>query len=375
MSPDLFSDQPPAPLGLSGVPATVWLGPQPVGLNTGTALPPTAAVPAQTATQTPPLLQEPAMGSTNKFPQAMKQQIQKLDRTPTRLDLFDPNNNKQPKSEEVVQGYLGSCSLAATLMALANTASGRTKIVGMIQDMAVTALASTDASKTKYTTDRKLQVTLTPKVSKSVEITDYLYFHGYTTGPIKTTGNLEVIFMHHQLQPTGGVIWPAFIEKAYVVLKSAKPFDSYDIIDPRNLQEVLYDLWGDHTFVHIESQKGTVESGVTSCSSAGCQYGTTTPFDRTWKAENAQFEAKVKALLQNVATQPTVAGTIPQPSDPNLETDPAGQSGHAYAVIGFANNQVELLNPLDQPQTTKPRKPKLSFATFLQDFAQVLQGA
>src|SRR5262249_14590418 len=125
-----------APTGLSGAALPAWLVPQPLVLlgqgQTGlTAVRAQNNPPAPAQANAPATLKEPAMGATSKFPQAVQGQIQKLDRTPVRLDLFDAANNNLPKPEEVVQGYLGSCSLAATLMALANTPTGRTKIAGM----------------------------------------------------------------------------------------------------------------------------------------------------------------------------------------------------------------------------------------------------
>jgi hypothetical protein len=318
----------------------------------GLIVPMQASPPAQANAAAP--LTEPGIGSTSKLPQAMQSQVQKLDRTPTKLDLFD-STTTQPSPDDVRQGFVGDCPVPATLIAMAGTPTGRTKITAMIQSLTVKALASKESNGTMHTTDRKLQVTFAS--GTSVDITDYVYLNGYVTSPgVKSTGNLEMVFTRSDGNPTSGVMWPSFIEKAYVVLKGS----DYDVLDGRDVKEVMNDLWGSHIFAAFDMGKKTAD--ITTG-------GKTTYFDFSKKGDKAKFDAALLQLLNDVAKKPTIAGSLATTPNSNIEP------GHAYAIEGFANKQVQLVNPHDPTAPgVKPRKIQLKYDDFLANFGELLQG-
>jgi hypothetical protein len=176
-----------------------------------------------------------------------------------------------------------------------------------------------------------------------------------------------MVFLHSAGNPTSGVIWPSFIEKAYVVFKGS----SYDVLDGRNTQEVMNDFWGDHTSVIFDTQTAEILTGLQAgtCNSSGCSFTTSKSFDLTKPADKTAFVSRLTALFANVASKPTFAGTAAVPSNASLE--PA----HAYAIEGFAANQIQLVNPRDPTApSAKPRKVKISVSDFLLNFNQLLQG-
>jgi hypothetical protein len=318
-------------------------------------------IPAQANAPKP--LTEPGMGGQSKLPSGLLSQIQRLARTPTALDLFD-TASKLPDPNDVQQGFIGDCPVAAVLLAMAITPKGKQKIVSMIQDLTVSALDSVESNGTRHTTTRKLHVTFT---AGNTDITDYVWMNGFSATGTTPPANLEMLFLHSGGNPTSGVMWPSFIEKAYVVLKGS----SYDVLDGRNTQEVMNDFWGDHTIALFDTAKAEISTGVQAgtCNSAGCTFTTSTPFDLTKPAERAKFITQLTDLLKNVTSKPTFAGTVAAPTNGNLDKE------HGYAIEGFASNQIKLVNPRDPTApSAKPRKVQLKMDEFLVNFNQLLQG-
>jgi hypothetical protein len=315
----------------------------------------------------PPPLEEPARGSLASVPTTLHGSIVFAQPSGT-VQLFqNPAKGQQavPLPEDVIQGYVGNCPVASTLMALAHTPKGQEKIAGklpkpgMILDTQTTVTSKNPAGGALLTTGRLFTVTF-PQGTSPVKITDFLYQ--------SSTAPVEMIFMHADQNPAGGVFWPSLLEKAYVMFKSKVGSESYQVLDGPNVQEVMNDLWGDHVYVNWDTTTGEVSSQVVpgSCTSTGCSYGGGTTFDLKDPKKVQAFQRKVQALLTNHAALPTVAGA--ETTSGNIE------GPHLYAVIGFGTNQVTVLNPNRNANNSPPRQVVLSFADFLTKFTFLLQG-
>jgi hypothetical protein len=316
--------------------------------------------PAQTTVTLP--LPEPTRGTLVNVPTTLHPGIV-FARPPTALPLFQAPAKGQsavPKPEDVIQGFVGNCPVAGTLMALAHSTKGQPKLAAMIGETQTTVTSKHPSTGATLTTDRLLTVTF-PSGTGPVKITDYLYQSG--SAPV------VLLFMHSDQNPVGGVLWPSFLEKAYVLFKCAAGSESYQALDARNIQEVMNDFWGNHQYVSWDLTSAEILSQVTagSCSSTGCTYGGAASFDLNKAPQKKQFHDKLKAFLTNHATLPTVAGTVASSGDI--------EGPHLYAVVGFAVNTVTVLNPNQNASNSPPRQVSLSFADFLDKFAFLAQGA
>jgi Calpain family cysteine protease len=131
---------------------------------------------------------------------------------------------KTPQPEDVVQGELANCPVAAILAAMAHTANGRTRIDSMITEFTGTTVKTTFtaeilktlSAKTKDDSDYKPPVSeitsqryFSVKLgSKEYEVSDVFYVE-YSDG-----NDVKMVYM----KSPNEALWPCVIEKAYATL-------------------------------------------------------------------------------------------------------------------------------------------------------------
>jgi hypothetical protein len=230
-----------------------------------------------------------------------------------------------PAVDDVQQGALANCPIAAILAALAHTESGRKRIIGMVSEHA--ALVETDLSgiaskldsppkNNKIITNRYFTVSL----GKAIEVSDVLYTDD-------ADANWSPIYMK---SPTD-VLWACMIEKAFAV-----QMGSYEELD---------------------------REGVT--------------VNQFWRvllgADPKVISINDKTDLSTIKAAATAASKIPtigaSRDDPTIDQRSAGKvtNWHGYAVLGIRGSNIALYDP-------HRKKVELSLAEFRSYFQAIFFG-
>lgn len=227
--------------------------------------------------------------------------------------LFDGN----PKAEDVIQGAIGNCPLAAVLVAVAHTKPALLK--NMLSEQ-TGDVVSKDKSDVKFSVKTDKLLTVQFRKGNPVEMSRLLY-HNKDNDLVYANASRDVS-------------WVSFIEKAYAVLRGGNSYnglnDTTTVNGPPTANKVMEDVVGDFEFA------------VPASSS----------------------DKDLLAVLAKAKTKATIAA-----SQNELPENSPIVAHHGYAVMGVAGGTVLLRNPWGGTAADK----KLPLKDFKTAFQAVLQ--
>jgi hypothetical protein len=237
---------------------------------------------------------------------------------------------KGPATNDVQQGELANCPIAAILAALAHTATGQKRINDLIIEYTpatvtttlskaiVDALTAPTANDPDYKSQDK-QVASRRYFSVSlfggIEVSDVFYLK-YSDG-----NDVDMIYMDSPTQS----LWPCVIEKAYAV-----KFGGYEELDDDS-KHTANEFW--------EVLVGRKPNG--------------------FKVDGNTDLGTILSVARNAGKVPTMAASR---NDAKKVLD-----HHAFAVLGVDGSSIELYNPHGKTE-------KLSVTDFRANFQTVLYG-
>jgi hypothetical protein len=211
-----------------------------------------------------------------------------------------------PRVSDIAQGSLPNCPLPTILAAMANTASGRTRILQIVTEHAETSITdlsgvADDISDQTGSLSSKRYFSV--KLSKVAEVTDVFYTDDADQG-------WNLLYMHASGNGNP-VLWPAIIEKAYAM----------------NL--------GGYAKLN-EMQVNTVWKEGMGADPHG--FSITPKTDVARIREQAEQASKRPVILASSAD-----ASIEAASKQKVVRD------HGYAVLGIEGNTIKLYNPWGEP--------------------------
>ncbi len=242
---------------------------------------------------------------------------------PVRLEeVLLPLWSDSPRPEDMEQGEMGNCALAATLIAMAATRPAR--LAEMIREApaVVRSRRRSDPPGTfPYQASRVYFVTVPGRPEATVS--SLLYF---------THGNIA--YSH---SPGNTVAWVSFLEKGYVAARGT----SYERLNSSGgrggfpVDEIFREIAGEYEFLDLAS-------------------------------DPPPAAASVRRMVERASNLPTIAGT----EDGTLESENI-IAHHAYAVLGWRQNRVHLRDPRGGVNAEK----HLTLDAFQSTFRLILQTA
>jgi hypothetical protein len=227
-----------------------------------------------------------------------------------------------PRPEDVEQGEMGNCPLAATFIAMAHTRP-RTLMERIREEPAeVRSRRRSDPPGTfPYRATRIYRAAFAGYPEATVS--SLLY---------RTHGNIA-----YARSAGGRVAWVSFLEKAYVVARNAS-YEQMNVTGGRGgwpMDQIFRDVAGEYAFL---------------------DFG----------ADPPPSSAEVRRMVERASSRPTIAGT----ETGVLETEGI-VAHHAYAVLGWTRNRVQLRDPRGGVNAVK----QLSLEDFQRTFRLLLQTA
>ena len=211
-----------------------------------------------------------------------------------------------PRTADISQGTLANCPLPTILAAMANTASGRTRILEMVtehDEPVLTDLSDVLDDLSDQTGNVSSKRWFTVKLSKVAEVTDVFY-----------TDQADAGWSPLYMQAPGKgdpVLWPLVIEKGYAV-----NMGGYAKLNEMKVNTVWKDLLG------------AAPDG----------------FAITRKTD----PARIREQAEQASTKPVILA-----SNDDEGTEAASNQRvlhhHGYAVLGIKGNTVNLYNPWGEP--------------------------
>lgn len=227
--------------------------------------------------------------------------------------LFDGD----PKAEDVIQGYIGNCPLAAVLVAVAHAKPALLK--SMISEQTADVV-SKDKSDANFSVKTDKLLTVQFRKGNPVEMSRLLYHN--------KDGDLVYA------SASRSVSWVSFIEKAYAVLRGGNSYnglnDTTTLNGPPSANKVMEDVVGDYEFA----------------------------------VPTSTSDKDLLAVLADAKKYPTIAA-----SNAKLPESSPIVASHGYAVMGVASKTVLLRNPWGGAEANK----KISVTDFKSAFQLVLQ--
>lgn len=227
--------------------------------------------------------------------------------------LFDGD----PRAEDVIQGAIGNCPLAAVLVALAHTKPARLK--SMISEQTLDVV-SKDKSDTTFSVKTDKLLTVQFRKGNPVEMSRLLY-HNKDNDLFYASASRDVS-------------WVSFIEKAYAVWRGGNGYnglnDTTTVNGPPTANKVMEDLVGEYEFA--------------------------VPANTSDK--------DLLAMLADAKKHPTIGA-----SNAQLPEESPIVASHGYAVMGVAGKTVLLRNPWGGAEANK----KVPVQDFKAAFQLVLQ--
>jgi hypothetical protein len=247
-----------------------------------------------------------------------------------------------PRLDDVIQGDIAACPIAAVMIALANARPANLgRILGARQPGPVLSKRR-DEEIFGYWSDHFYDVTF-PGRRTATRITPYVYFAGQQ--------------VQYASMP-GGAGWPSYIEKAYAVWKShggqggsggdySRIAQRMSVTDPPDLTEVMRDLIGP-TDVLDFSQRLFIEPDGSA---------------------RAIRDDDVQKMASRAGARPTVAPSNPAGAE---DVHAALVSNHGFAILGWSNG-VRLRNPWGATSPVNP-SPVVTVAQFRRAFQGIWQA-
>jgi hypothetical protein len=236
----------------------------------------------------------------------------------TLKNVITPLFDGDPKAEDVMQGYIQNCELAAVLVAIAHTTP--TLLTNMISEQ-TTDVVSKDKFEEKVSVKTDKLLTVQFRKGNPVEMSRLLYHN---------KGN-ELVYA----KSSRGVSWVSFLEKAYAVLRGGNSYnglnDTTTLNGPPAPDKVMNDVVGDLEFAVPAKTK----------------------------------DKDLLAMFASARKHPTIAA-----SNAELPEESPIVGSHGYAVMGVKGKTVLLRNPWGGKDANK----EISIADFKSSFQLVLQG-
>jgi Calpain family cysteine protease len=242
------------------------------------------------------------------------------------------HSGKKPKPEDVVQGELANCPLAALLVAMAQaTPDAITNMISEFPAQVVSARWSDKDNPQAFLRTNRLFLVRFRNHPEWVTAPLYVYDpsdRAYASSP-NSTG------------------WMSYIEKGYATWKGNRSYNNLnDRSSGPDANTVMEDLVGPPDVADLVNKK---------LFKAGQETPLTDPL--------------LTDMLNKGSRFPTIAGTL----DTNIPVKDI-VAHHMYAVLGFAQGQVQLRNPWNDPSKTFGQNFSLSVADFKKSFVGVLQS-
>lgn len=242
-----------------------------------------------------------------------------------------------PAPEDVIQGLIGNCPIAAVLVAMAHATPSA--ITGMITERTAVVRSrrrSDPAGQFPWRTNRLYTVQF--RRGSPARISTLLY-HDSTGG---------LIYAHSP----NGVGWVSYMEKAYAVFRGANSYnrlnDTTSLAQPPSANQVMEDLAGPFDLVDLAGDR-------------------VYPHNAPDVALTTQHLRQVLTRAGQRPKRPTIASTPPGATPPGATIF----RNHSYAVLGFRRGRVQLRNP----HGGTGAEVSLSLGDFRQQFIAVLQAS
>ena len=237
-----------------------------------------------------------------------------------------------PSVDDVVQGALDNCPVAAILVALAHVAAS--SVAGIVQRSAadVRSRRSSDPPDSfPYTSSRLYTVQF--RAGSPVRVSSFLY---YTQGGIAYAHSRE-----------DSASWMSYIEKAYAVFRGGNSYNrlgrTTHVGLPPAVNRVMEDLAGPYDYADLVENlmyRSGAESSVLA-------------------------DADLREMLARADQRVTVAGSLGSGLPANVVPN------HAYTVLDRSRNSILLRNPQGGPRA----EVSFAFEEFKSIFRAVLQAA
>lgn len=237
-----------------------------------------------------------------------------------------------PSVEDVVQGSLDNCPVAAILAALAHVAAS--SVAGIVQRSTadVRSRRSSDPPESfPYASSHLYTVQF--RAGSPVQVSSFLY---YTQGGIA--------YAH---SPEDRASWMSYIEKAYAVFRGGNSYNrlgrTTQMGEAPTVNRVMEDLAGPYDFADLVDSL-MYRSGAESA---------------------ALTDAGLREMLGRADQRVTVAGSLGSGLPANVVPN------HAYTVLDRSRNSILLRNPQGGPRA----EVSFAFEEFKSIFRAVLQAA
>jgi hypothetical protein len=241
-------------------------------------------------------------------------------------------NPLQPRLDDVVQGQIAACPIAAAMVAAAHARPS--VITGVLGPPISETVLSKRASDEIFRYWSSTIYTVRFRHGAPVRVTPVLYFAGND--------------VHYAKTPQGPG-WPSFIEKGYAIFRGGNSYNRLNIgtaLHPvPDGGKVMDDLVGSPDMAHIAGGRFYAHGG----------------------GDQTLTDQLLQAMLARASRRPTIAGSIAN----GAEQFDSIVSNHAYAVLRFASGVVHLRNPWGDASATRT----VSFQNFKRAFQAVWQAA
>jgi hypothetical protein len=253
-------------------------------------------------------------GSGNTQPSLPTVKIVEPEATDSSYELRSetaPRFNGAPKPEDVIQGELAVCPLAAVLVAVAHAKPDF--LQQMLPKATPATVISTLAANAKFRLVTNAVMTVQFRDAKPIEISTLLYYEALGD---EDQAVYQIPYAHSDT----GVSWVSFIEKAYAVWRGKNSYATLNANRQLQANDVMKDVVGPHIFVDLTHDR------------------LFTPKDKG-NTEEDLSNKRMENLLKAAKQHPTIAAS----------RDIVGNSkivaNHGYAVLGFDGKKVYLRNP------------------------------
>jgi hypothetical protein len=249
---------------------------------------------------------------------------------------YTPQFNGDPKPDDVIQGELAACPLAAVLVAVAHA---NPKLLTNMITATTAVVVSTLAADSKFREVTSVLMTVQFRDTKPIEISRLLYYESFGDED-------QPVFQIPYTHSDNGVSWVSFIEKAYVVLRGKNSYATLNLDRQLNAVQVMTDVVGPPLHVNLLSGRLLTPKGNDT---------------KNEELSDKHLIAALKAAKQ----RPTIAAS--------LDSIPKGSkivANHGYGVISFDGKKVSLRNPHGGTDADV----LISLGDFKKNFEAVLQA-
>lgn len=277
----------------------------------------------------------------NKSSQPTLPTVKIVEPEPTHSEyVLRPENtplfNGTPKPDEVIQGELAVCPLAAVLVAVAH--ANPQLLQTMVSKPTPATVVSTLASDAKFRLVSNAVMTVQFRNVKPIEISTLLYYESLGDED-------QAVWQIPYAFSDKGVSWVSFIEKAYAVLRGKNSYATLNVNRQLVANDVMRDVVGPFIFVDLSRDRIFTPTGKDN-------------------KEEELSDKRLEILLKAAKQHPTVAASRDKVASSTTVAN------HGYGVLGFDGKKVYLRNPHGGTDANV----SLSLAELKKNFEAVLQA-